>query len=136
MAEEKKIIIDEDWKSQVQAEKEAAQRPAAQAETPREAKPAPGDMPMPPASLELLATTLATEAMMALGQLPHPQTGQAVYQPQQAKFLIDTIGVLYDKTKGNATAEESQLLDQLLHQLRMAYVELTNMAPAAEKTPQ
>ncbi len=82
-------------------------------------------MPMPPASLEMLVTTLATEAMMALGQMPHPQTGEGRLPAQQAKYLIDTIDVLCEKTKGNVTAEETELMDQLLHQLRMAYVELT-----------
>ena len=47
---------------------------------------------------------------------------RGIYQPQQAKYLIDTIDVLREKTKGNATPEEPQLMDQLLHQLRMALI--------------
>jgi hypothetical protein len=123
MADEKKIIIDEDWKSQVQAEKEAAKQsptePAPAAES------APGDIPMPPASLEMLVTTLVTEALISLGQVPHPHSGEAVFLPQQAKYLIDTIDMLREKTKGNVTAGEAQLIENLLHQLRMVYVERT-----------
>lgn len=134
MPEEKKIIIDEDWKSQVQAEKEAANKaaahqPAAEAGSGAGSKAA-RDVQMPPASLEMLVTTLVTEAMISLGQVPHPQTGEVVFQPLQAKYLIDTIDMLREKTKGNVTADETNLMEQLLHQLRLAYVQLT-AAPKA-----
>jgi hypothetical protein len=127
MPEEKKIIIDEDWKSQVEAEKEAIAREAG---SKREAKPADeqsefGDPPMPPASFDLLLSTLATEAMVALGAFPNPVTGKYQSHPNQAKYLIDTIAVLQEKTKGNLTPGESQAVEGLLHQLRMAYVEAT-----------
>ena len=105
MADEKKIIIDEDWKSQVQAEKEAA-RSSSRTRRRRPAQPAaaPDDIPMPPASLEMLVTTLVTEAMISLGQVPHPLTGEAVVHPQQAKYLIDTIDMLREKTQGQPHA--------------------------------
>jgi Domain of unknown function (DUF1844) len=128
MAEDKKIIIDEDWKSQVAAEKEAAQKEATQQPTAASAKSggaASGDMQMPPASLEMLVTTLVTEAMISLGQVPHPHTGEVLFQPQQAKYLIDMIDMLREKTKGNVTPDETELMEQLLHQLRLAYVQLT-----------
>src|SRR3954467_2482281 len=78
MAEDKKIIIDEDWKSQVQAEKEQAAKRKSEAK-PAEVEADSGgvnDVPMPDASFELLLTTLATEALVAMGQLPHPGTGK------------------------------------------------------------
>src|ERR1700745_2409623 len=99
MFEEKKIIIDEDWKSQVQAEKEQAAKaktdtePAARESELGESS----DPPMPPASLEMLLTMLATEALVALGQLPHPVTGKLQPQRNQAKYLIDMLEVLRDK---------------------------------------
>jgi 3-oxoacyl-ACP reductase-like protein len=131
MADEKKIIIDEDWKSQVQAEKEAASKskPAAAAEPAQRAAPEPAGaapMQMPPASLEMLLTMLATEALAALGQIPHPATGQAQVDRGQAQYLIDLIDVLREKTKGNLDAREEQLMETLLHQLRMAFIETTN----------
>ncbi|MEM9186569.1 MAG: DUF1844 domain-containing protein [Planctomycetota bacterium] len=131
-----KIIIDEDWKSQVEAERRAAKQPPSEPMAPAEAATPgsapddaagpPGDDPeMPPASFELLLTTLATEAMMALGQMPHPVTGESRARPNQAKYLIDTIEVLRDKTAGNLGDAESQAVEGLLHQLRMAYVAAT-----------
>ena len=144
---EKKLIIDEDWKSQVQAEKEAAARHTDEGEAaPATGKPAtesqpstgprdPGDVPMPPASLELLVTTLATEALVALGQVPHPATGQLHAYRNQAQYLIDTIDVLRKKTKGNLTPDEQQMIESVLHQLRMVFLETAGAAPASSANP-
>jgi hypothetical protein len=136
MADDKKIIIDEDWKSQVQAEKEEAAKPKPDAtssgEPPTAAAPDSaegGDLPMPPASFEMLLTTLATEALVALGQVPHPATGKTEVHRNQAKFLIDTVDVLKQKTAGNLSTSEQQVLDSLLHQMRMVFVQTAN-APA------
>lgn len=131
MAEDKKIIIDEDWKSQVEAEKaEAAKRSAAgtPADSPSSASaaadsPEASDPPMPPASFEMLLTTLATEAFVALGQVPHPITGETHLQRNQARFLIDTIDILRQKTAGNLSNSEQQVLDSMLHQLRLLFVQ-------------
>jgi hypothetical protein len=123
MGEEKKIIIDEDWKSQVQAEKEQAAKGKQPTEQAAEsAANESADPPMPPATFELLLTTLATEVLVALGQVPHPATGQAEPRRNQAKYLIDTIEVLKEKTRGNLTADEDQLTENILHQLRMIFV--------------
>jgi hypothetical protein len=134
--DEKKIIIDEDWKAQVQAEKEAAAEESgkpqaatggvAAGETTQQGQAA--DVPMPPASLELLLTMLATEALVALGQLPHPATGQVQVHRHQAQYLIDMIGVIKEKTKGNLLPGEEQLIETLLHQLRMVFVDTAGAA--------
>jgi len=130
MADEKKIIIDEDWKSQVEAEKRAAQpggkQPAAAAGATGSGETIPpGDKQMPPASFAMLVTMLATEAMMAMGQMPHPVTGETQVQPSQAKYLIDTLDMLREKTTGNLSPDESLLMEDILHQLRMAFVATT-----------
>jgi hypothetical protein len=136
MPDEKKIIIDEDWKSRVEAEKEeaakAAQPKAAESTAAQGARAEAADLAdveMPPASLELLLTTLGTEALMAMGQLPHPMTGKIHAQRNQSKYLIDTIEVLQNKTKGNLTPAEQQLIDNLLHQLRMLFVQTASAPP-------
>jgi len=121
MPEEKKLIIDEDWKSQVAAEKRQAKQEPITAPKADGAEGG-GEIPMPPASFEMLLTTLATEALMALGQIPHPLTGKVELHPDQAKYLIDTIEMLGEKTKGNLTPDEQQMVELLLHQLRMAFV--------------
>jgi len=126
MAEVKKIIIDEDWKSQVQAEKEEAAKATSSSTTAadKEAEPAEaGDPQMPPASFELLVTSLATEALMALGQMPHPVTGKAQAQRNLAKYLIDTLDMLREKTKGNLPPNEQQMIESVVHQMRLLFVE-------------
>lgn len=123
MSDEKKIIIDEDWKTQVAAEKQAAQRgPAAGAEA-ESGDASHGELPE--ASFELLISTFVTEAMVALGQFPHPGTGQIEADYGHAKFAIDMLEVIAEKTKGNLDPMEEQGLGDILHQLRMAFVAVT-----------
>ena len=115
-----KIIIDEDWKSQVEAEKSAAQQ--VQSTGPKPSGEEAGGLPPP--TLSFLFTTLATQAMVAMGDIPNPLTGKAEVRLDQAKHFIDTLGLLEQKTEGNRTSEESALLSGLLYQLRMAFVDL------------
>jgi hypothetical protein len=134
MADDKKIIIDEDWKSQVEAEREQAAKaksaPAGStAPSASEVSAETTDPQMPPASFEMLLTTLATEALMALGQVPHPITGKVEVKRNQAKFLIDTVDVLRQKTAGNLSSTEQQVIDSLLHQMRMVFIQTAD-APA------
>ena len=136
MADDKKIIIDEDWKSQVQAEKEQAAKAqqAGASHASAEATSRAAEGAMPPASFEMLLTMLATEALMALGQMPHPMTGERHVDRSQAKYLIDTIEMLHNKTKGNLTADEQQLIDSLLHQMRLVFVETASQPAATDSS--
>jgi hypothetical protein len=122
----KKIIIDEDWKTKVAAERaaeshEADVTPVAPPAVPTEDSPQ-GVGKLPPASFDMLLTTLATEAMMSLGQMPIPGQQQPEVNLPQAQYVIDLLSVLQEKTKGNLSPEETTLLEDLLHQLRMMYV--------------
>jgi hypothetical protein len=54
--------------------------------------------------------------------MENPETKETKKDPSQAKFIIDTLGMLQDKTKGNLSAEETQLLENLLYELRTAYL--------------
>ena len=131
MSDEKKIIIDEDWKSSVQAEKEALAEDNKQEAQPESA--AAGAHPqMPPASLEMLLTSLATEAMMSMGQMPQFGTDKFEINLPQARYAIDMIEVIQEKTKGNLSDDEDTGLTNLLHQLRMAFVQAQAAAPAKE----
>jgi hypothetical protein len=80
------------------------------------------DYPLPAPSLSFLITTIGTQAMVALGEVPNPFTGKLERRPNQAKHFIDTLAMIEEKTAGNRTTEESAMLTSLLHQLRMAYV--------------
>src|SRR5436309_9758260 len=132
---ENKIIVDEDWKAQVQAEKEAAHKeavpteeatPSPSGDPPGESSPEsapPGeDEPLPPATLSSLITSLTMQAWMTLGQIPDPRTGKGDVHLPYARHMIDTLEMLEHKTQGNRTPEEISLLSRTLHELRMAYV--------------
>ena len=138
-SESPKIIVDEDWKGRVEAEKHAAEQKKAAAQqaqsaaaTDQPVKPAAAssstqpaarpNVPPPPATLEFLITTLATQAMMSLGQVADPISGKADVRLPEAKHFIDMLTVLEEKTAGNRTPDESALLDGFLHELRMAFV--------------
>jgi hypothetical protein len=65
----------------------------------------------------------ANMALMLLGKVPHPETGQAVKDLEAARLFIDQLEMLESKTKGNLTKEETGLLKQSLMSLRLAFVE-------------
>ena len=79
---------------------------------------------LPPASLSMLVTTMATQAMAAMGQLPDPMSGQPEVNLPFAKYHIDLLAVLQQKTSGNVTDDEAAMLEAALHQLRLTYVQL------------
>ena len=130
---DKKIIIDEDWKSRVQSEKEqAAQQPSADSTASADADEA--DQPLPPADFQTIVSLLATQAMMSLGALPNPISGETTAYPNQAKHFIDLLAVLEEKTKGNLSAPESQGLEKLLHELRMVFLAVQQEKPTTDST--
>jgi len=124
MSEQPKIIIDSDWKSQAQAEKEKlAQQEAAKK---AQAKPEAQDV-----RFEDLVGLIATQALSYLGYYPDPQTGQAMVSVEYAKLHIDMLGVLEEKTKGNLSAAESETLTKILTQLRAEFVEISKAVAKA-----
>ena len=103
--DEKKIIIDEDWKQQAQ-------------------KPRPE---LPEADFAGLVSMLATQAFYALGMIRPEGDKDKEAEPDwaMAKFNIDMLGMLEDKCKGNLSDEEVKLLKGTLDQLRMVFVQLS-----------
>ena len=73
-------------------------------------------------------------AMMLLGKVPHPETGQHIRELDGAKMFIDQLEMLEVKTKGNLEKQEEALLKQSLMMLHLAYVEAVN-APAGPTAP-
>jgi hypothetical protein len=118
---EKKIIVDEDWKRQVEAEREAMRGAPGQPQPPPR-QPAEN---LPPASLSYLASTLYLQAAIALGILPNPMAEKKFdVHLDRAKHAIDTLQVLQEKTEGNRTPQESDEIEAMLHQLRLAFIEV------------
>jgi hypothetical protein len=125
---EKKIIIDEDWKSQVEAEKEAARiKQQGQAEQSAGSGRAAGsERALPAPTLTFLASTIYMQGAIAMGLLPNPLSDkQSSVQVEQARHAIDLLTMLQQKTEGNRTPEESEEFEGMLHQLRLAYITVT-----------
>lgn len=66
---------------------------------------------------------LSTEALAYLGEMPHPLTRQVQTDLRAAKHFIDILGLLQDKTRGNLEPGEAGLLERMLYDLRIKYVE-------------
>ena len=77
-----------------------------------------------PASFVNFLSTLATNAAAALGAIPHPATGQRSLDLESGKYWLDILTMLRDKSKGNLHPQESRLLEGLLGDLKMQYVQL------------
>jgi Domain of unknown function (DUF1844) len=68
--------------------------------------------------------SLSTQALLSLGEIPDPATGERTRDLPAAQQLIDIIGILREKTRGNLDRDEQSLLDAVLFDLRMKYVEI------------
>lgn len=146
MADEPKIFIDEGWKAQVQREREEAarkaaeeaQRKAEEAERNSQAVSVPGEAPPlealdgeyaeeeeegpVEASFMTLVASMATQAMFSLGVMAAPGARQVMVNLDQAKFSIDTLEMLQEKTRGNLTEEEQGGLAEAIAELQRIYV--------------
>jgi hypothetical protein len=151
MDEPLKKKVDESWKEQTDREKHHVSAPPAAEQaagsaplagggpplaspspppsgevTPGAAQPEPAraaTAEAPPAPrFDLLVSGMAMEAFVALGDMPHPATRRQAVQLPQAKYLIDLLGVLEEKTRGNLTVDEERLLKDALYQLRLRYL--------------
>lgn len=78
-------------------------------------------------SFSSLLMSLATQALMQLGEMNPPEGSQVPVDPEGAKQTIEIIAMLSRKTKGNLSAEEATLLEEMLHNLRVGYVRVTQV---------
>ncbi len=124
--EKPKIVVDEDWKAQAQAEKEKLaetdQAGGAPAGTGAAAAARGAGRELPPASFVSLVGSLEAQVLFALGAIPTSR-GERYRDLELAKHHVDVLGVLEEKTRGNLTDEEKRTLDDTLYRVRMAYVE-------------
>ena len=162
-----KIIVDDDWKAQARAEKEKLAREAEQQKPQAAAAgAAPGGAPtgaaqaqpgasagaptreaaaaktaqerhLPPSGFATHVNSLVTQVFMALGGMEDPRTKRRYMDLDMAKYHIDTLTIIEQKTKGNLTEDEKLLLDQGLYECRMQYVHVAQSvvemtAPGAE----
>ena len=120
--QEKKIIVDEDWKQQAQKEKEilAAQEETKKKETGEDKAER---APLPKGNFAALISMLTTQALFAMGVLK-VEGQEKEPDLEMAKYNIDMLETLEEKTKGNLTEEEKKVLENTLSQVRMAYVKV------------
>ena len=76
------------------------------------------------ASFSMLVMSLASSAAMSLGLAPHPQTGDMQKDKAMAKFNIDLLLILQEKSKNNLTPQEKQLIDSFVTDLQMKFVQM------------
>lgn len=77
-------------------------------------------------SFTAFVISLATTAAVHLGDMPNPETGaQAAPNLEGATQMIEILGLLEQKTKGNLSAEERQVLEQVLYELRLRFVQVS-----------
>lgn len=81
-----------------------------------------------PASFTNFLMSIASNAAASLGLMEHPATGLRAVDLPLAKHWIDTLGMLQQKTRGNLNAQEQQIIEGLLADMRMQFVALTSNA--------
>ena len=114
--EKPKLHVDADWKAQAQAEKAEHAKTAD--------KKAAERGPLPPVSFTLLVISLAAQVRIYLGDIENPASSKKEVDLELAKHNIDLLGMLEEKTQGNLSDQEKKLLDSVLYELRMRYVQL------------
>lgn len=77
---------------------------------------------LPSPTLQMHVFHMASQVSMALGEVENPLTNEKQVDLQAARFLIDTIAMLEEKTRGNRSDDEEQYVTGVLANLRMAYV--------------
>ena len=89
------------------------------------APPPRAEQPASPLEINFSAfvLSLSTQALAHLGEIPDPIGKQVATDLPAAKHMIDILGILKDKTKGNLDKTEAGLLDSILYDLRLRYVE-------------
>lgn len=121
------IQIDDDWKAEAQADKvKLAEQEQAAGES-SDGASAGGPNALPPADFKGLVGVLASQAVMGLGAMPDPKGRGVMIDLEGAKFAIDLLAVIEEKTAGNLTDDESKELSGVVVELRARFVQVTQL---------
>lgn len=123
--DEARIIVDSDWKQEAQQEKERLAREAAELHA---------GHALPAANFLEIINMLAMQAVIGLGGMKLPDGRDMPPDPDLARHHIDLLAVLQDKTTGRLNDTEQRVLENALHELRMAYVQATTPAAGTPAT--
>lgn len=121
--EEKKIIVDEDWKQQAEKEKEKLVAEET-AEKQKAGEHRRG--PLPKGDFTGLVSMLFTQTLFSLGFIQAKGEEKRPPDLGLAKYNIDLLEMLEEKTKGNLSDDEQATLSNTLNELRMAYVKVAD----------
>jgi hypothetical protein len=119
---DKKIIIDEDWKQQAQKEREKL----SDQEKAEKGKKRKEHGQLPKGDFFTLVSMLTTQTLFSLG-LIHPEGEQPALNLELARFNIEMLDSLVEKTKGNLSEDEKKMLENSLGELRLAYVKIAGL---------
>jgi len=122
MAEDGKKKVDEAWKQKVESERQTATTTSDASDTVSKAPEELEETPYAPAqpSFAALINSLATQALLTMGHLEGVEGVET--DLDQSRYTVDLLAMLQDKTKGNLLPEEVAHLEQVLHELRLAFV--------------
>jgi hypothetical protein len=108
-----------------EARADVAEEPPAPSPAPATESSAPGPQATDePVTFSTFVLGLSTQALLHLGEIPNPVTRALERDLEAAKQVIDILGILREKSRGNLEPGEESLLDSVLYDLRMRYVEL------------
>jgi len=82
-----------------------------------------GGIPLPEVSFSTFVLSLSSSALLHLGEIPNPESQRTEVDLPMAKQIIDTLGMLQEKTSGNLDADEDHLVKTVLYDLRLRYVQ-------------
>ena len=82
--------------------------------------------PRPPIDFPSYLLSYYTQGLVLLGEVPNPYTNKKEEDVEAARHTIDILSMLEQKTKGNLSTEEQQLLETVLYELRMKFMAKTN----------
>lgn len=110
-----------------QATVKEGETPAAEKASAKEEKPPEKETPpRPPIDFPSYILSYYTQGCVLLGEVPNPYTNKKEEDLEAAKHTVDILSMLEQKTKGNLSKEEQQLLESVLYELRMKYMAKTN----------
>ena len=110
-----------------EASGKADEKPAGEPESQPESKAAGEEAPpRPPIDFPSYLLSYYTQGLVLLGEVPNPYTNKKEEDVEAARHTIDILSMLEQKTKGNLSSEEQQLLESVLYELRMKFMARTN----------
>jgi len=112
-----------------QPQPSSAARPAAQAATlqgdqeiAQQFRMEEGEAPEGDVSFMSFLMSLATQALVQVGEMEPPEGMQIPVDVEAARQTIDILAMLQRKTRGNLSGDEARFLEEVVHSLRMSYV--------------